>query len=78
MNTIFAKRLLTVIAFAAAAGAAQVATAAGIHDRDAFTDGARAVEPYLDGASTGERNPFTDGARTGERSIFTDGARAEA
>ena len=48
----------------------------------------RSVDPYLDGAATGQardvytqganalgpRDPFTDGARNGERDAFSDGA----
>ncbi|WP_420994160.1 hypothetical protein ACKI2N_009390 [Cupriavidus sp. 30B13] len=59
--------------------------------RDAYTDGARSVDQFTDGARAGKFDTFTDGARTvagldrsgvsatparsGNRDAFTDGAR---
>lgn len=45
---------------------------------DTFTQGAKQVDPYTDGARTIAKldkfDPYTDGAKT--RDIYTDGAKA--
>ncbi|NUA30917.1 hypothetical protein [Cupriavidus basilensis] len=77
MRTLKQALLATALA-ATLGGAASLASAAP-----------RSVDPYLDGAATGQardsdtqganklgpRDPFTDGARSGTRDPFTDGAR---
>ncbi|MBY4948614.1 hypothetical protein K6V92_18525 [Cupriavidus respiraculi] len=94
MKTSIAKHLLSALALAAAAGAAQaavdpgrVAGAAAVHgvaashlgERDPFTEGARSErDPFSEGARTGERDPFSEGARSGQADPYTDGARIVA
>ncbi len=66
--TIFAKRLVSIVALLAAAGGVQTVSAAEL----ASDHGAG---PSAAAARSVERDPFTDGARSGERDVYTDGAR---
>jgi hypothetical protein len=83
MKTSIVKHLVSVLALAAAAGAAQAAfdparvagpgrdqgvAARHLGERDPFTEGARAAQP----------DPFTEGARASQADPFTDGARTVA
>jgi len=43
-------------------------------ERSVFTDGARQVDPYADGARVRGREPYTDGARS-KFDPYTDGSR---
>ena len=64
----FAKRLVPIIALAAAAGGAQAVSAASLASDHGSGPSAAAARSVA-------RDPFTDGARIGERDVYTDGAR---
>ncbi|MGT2490715.1 hypothetical protein ACU4GD_09925 [Cupriavidus basilensis] len=65
--TFFAKRLVSIVALAAAAGGVQAVSAAELASDHGAGPGAAAARSV-------ERDPFTDGARSGERDVYTDGA----
>jgi hypothetical protein len=83
MKTSIVKHLVSVLALAAAAGAAQAAFDPGRvagQGRDLGT-AARHIgerDPFTQGARAGERDPFTEGARAGQADPYTDGARTLA
>ena len=68
MKTQALKRTLLAASFATTLAAIAGAAHAAPHG----------VDPYTDGAATGQRNIYLDGAHaTGPRDAFTDGARTE-